>query len=110
MTLLTVAEYRCHKCLRSCSFCRNHSPVFLIHDLWQVGNFLLELRFYPQKKLIVTIFNWNIIEINIKKIKDWATRTSIKTGSLFVLGRVKSFCSTSDTRRLIIVTNTVTGH
>ena len=40
------------------------------------------------------------------KIKDRVTRTPLKTGGdLRRSGRVRSFCSTSDTRRVNLVTN-----
>jgi hypothetical protein len=62
---------------------------------------------------------WKVIRIrklkygqNItQKTKDWATRTLLKIGGeLRCFGRVSSFCSTSDTRRVNLVTNPVINH
>ena len=45
------------------------------------------------------------------KTKDWVTRTPLKTRSeLRCCGRVSSSCSTSDTRRVNLVTNPVISH
>jgi hypothetical protein len=45
------------------------------------------------------------------KTKDRATRTPLKTGGeLGCSGRVRSSCSTSDTRRVNLVTNPVISH
>ena len=45
------------------------------------------------------------------KTKDRVTRTPLKTGGEHrCSGRVSSSCSTSDTRRVNIVTNPVTSH
>ena len=45
------------------------------------------------------------------KTKDRVTRTPLKTrGELRCFGRVSSSCSTSDTRRVNLVTNSVTSH
>jgi len=45
------------------------------------------------------------------KTKDRATRTPLKNGGeLMCSGRVSSFCSTSDTRRVNLVTNPVISH
>jgi hypothetical protein len=45
------------------------------------------------------------------KTKDRVTRTPLKTrGELRCSGRVSSSCSTSDTRRVNLVTNSVTSH
>ena len=45
------------------------------------------------------------------KTKDRATRTPLKTGGeLMCSGRVSSSCSTSDTRRVNLVTNPVISH
>jgi hypothetical protein len=45
------------------------------------------------------------------KAKDRVTRTSLKTGcELGCSGRVKTFCSTSGTRRVNLVTNPVISH
>ena len=45
------------------------------------------------------------------KTKDRVTRTSLKTrGELMCSGRVRSSCSTSDTRRVNLVTNPVISH
>jgi len=45
------------------------------------------------------------------KAKDRVTRTSLKTrGELRCSGRVSSSCSTSDTRRVNLVTNLVISH
>ena len=45
------------------------------------------------------------------KTKDRVTETPIKTGSeLMCSGRVSNDCSTSDTRRVTLVTNPVTSH
>ena len=48
---------------------------------------------------------------HIHKTKDRVTRTPLKTGGeLWCYGRVNSSCSTSDTRRVNLVTNQVIGH
>ena len=48
---------------------------------------------------------------HIYKTKDRVTRTSLKTGDeLMCPGRVRSSCSTSDTRRVNIVTKPVISH
>ena len=45
------------------------------------------------------------------KTKDRVTRTPLKTGDeLRCSGRVNSSCSTSDTRRVNLVTNTMINH
>ena len=45
------------------------------------------------------------------RIKDRVTRSPLKTGSeLRCSGRVSSFCATSDTRRVNLVTNPVISH
>ena len=45
------------------------------------------------------------------KTKDRVTRTSLKTGGeLRCSGRVSTYCSTSDTRRINLVTNPVISH
>jgi hypothetical protein len=47
----------------------------------------------------------------IYKTKDRVTRTPLKTGGeLGCYGRVSSACSTSDTRRVNLVTNPVIRH
>jgi hypothetical protein len=48
---------------------------------------------------------------HIHKTKDRVTRTPLKTGGeLRCSGRVSSSCSTSDTRRVILVTNPMISH
>ena len=48
---------------------------------------------------------------NTYKIKDRVTRTPLKTGGeLKCSGRVGSSCSTSETRRVNLVTNPVISH
>ena len=50
----------------------------------------------------------NDVQNVTKKTKDRATRTPLKTGGeLGCSGRVISFCSTSDTRPVNLVTNSV---
>ena len=45
------------------------------------------------------------------KTKDRVTRTPLKTGGeLMCSGRVRSLCSTRDTRRVNLVTNPVISH
>ena len=45
------------------------------------------------------------------KTKDRVTRTPLKTvGEIRYSGRVSSYCSTSDTRRVNLVTNLVISH
>jgi hypothetical protein len=45
------------------------------------------------------------------KTKDWVTRTPLKTGGeLSCSGRLSSCCSTSDTRRVNLITNPVISH
>ena len=44
------------------------------------------------------------------KIKDRVTRTLLKTGGELMCSGVRSSCSTSDTRRVNLVTNPVIRH
>jgi hypothetical protein len=52
-----------------------------------------------------------VVPIRITLIDGWVTRTPLKTGGEFIcFGKVSSSCSSSDTRRVNLVTKTVISH
>ena len=53
----------------------------------------------------------NDLHNSTQKTKDWATKTSLKTGGKFrCYERVRSSCSTSGTRRVTLVTKPMLSH
>jgi hypothetical protein len=52
----------------------------------------------------------NDLQSTAQNTEDWATRTQLKSGGLRCSGWVGSFCSTSGTRCVNIVTNPVISH